>query len=296
MVRHQRPYGIGSKINRYQMKFNTTILVLIFLFPFLSIGQDFKVMSYNIKYDNVNDTVNNWNDRKENMVMLLKKHSPEFIGMQEVLYRQLAYLDTSLTDYEYVGVGRDDGKQKGEFSPILYNATQYELLESNTFWLSKTPNKISVGWDAAMERICSYGLFQNKISKNSVWVFNTHFDHIGVKARKKSVKLILKKIKQINIEKLPVVLMGDFNLIPEEKPIQWLQKKMDDGLTISKTPLEGPQGTFNGFDSDDPMERRIDYIFTKGFAVESYFHIDERLKTGKHISDHLPVLNVISKK
>ncbi|MFK7811686.1 MAG: endonuclease/exonuclease/phosphatase family protein, partial [Maribacter sp.] len=227
---------------------------------------------------------------------LLKKHNPQFIGMQEVLFRQLEYLNESLTNYTYIGVGRDDGKQKGEFSPILYDATKYELLESNTFWLSKTPDKISVGWDAAMERICSYGLFLNKNTKKKLWVFNTHFDHIGVKARKKSVKLILKKIKQLNTQKLPVALMGDFNLIPEEKPIQLLQKKMNDGLTIAKSPLEGPKGTFNGFDVDDPMERRIDYIFTKGFAVESYLHIDERLENGKHISDHLPVLTTLSKK
>lgn len=276
------------------MKF--LLISSLVLFSFKIQAQEFKAMSYNIKYDNVKDTINNWNDRKAAMVDLLKKHNPQFIGMQEVLFRQLEYLNESLTNYTYIGVGRDDGKQKGEFSPILYDATKYELLESNTFWLSKTPDKISVGWDAAMERICSYGLFLNKNTKKKLWVFNTHFDHIGVKARKKSVKLILKKIKQLNTQKLPVALMGDFNLIPEEKPIQLLQKKMNDGLTIAKSPLEGPKGTFNGFDVDDPMERRIDYIFTKGFAVESYLHIDERLENGKHISDHLPVLTTLSKK
>jgi endonuclease/exonuclease/phosphatase family metal-dependent hydrolase len=275
-------------------KFLICSIVFIIYYPIQA--QVVKVMSYNIKYDNVNDTVNNWNDRKVAMVGLLQKHHPEFIGMQEVLYRQLNYLNESLVDYKYIGVGRDDGKQKGEFSPILYNTKNYTLLTSKTFWLSKSPDKISVGWDAAMERICSYGLFQHKISKMKIWVFNTHFDHIGVKARKNSAKLILKKIKQLNVDKLPLVLMGDLNLIPEEKPIHLIQKKMDDGQYISKTPMEGPQGTFNGFDIDDPMKRRIDYIFTTGFKVDSYLHIDERLKTGKHISDHLPVLTTISKK
>ena len=90
--------------------------------------------------------------------------------------------------------------------------------------------------------------------------------------------------------------MGDFNLTPEEKPIILIKKKMDDGQSISKTPMKGPKGTFNGFDINDPMESRIDYIFTTGFKVDSYLHIDERLKTGKHISDHLPVLTTISKK
>lgn len=278
------------------MRLTKMIFTLIFLLPILCVGQNLKVMSYNIKYDNVNDTVNNWNDRKVAMANLLKKYHPEFIGMQEVLYRQLNYLNESLKDYGYIGVGRDDGKLKGEFSPILYDTENITLLKSNTFWLSKTPDKISVGWDAAMERVCTYGLFENKKSKKKIWVFNTHFDHIGTKARKKSAKLILKKIKQLNVEKLPVILMGDFNLSPEEKPIHSIQNKMDDGQHISKTRIEGPKGTFNGFDSNDPMEKRIDYIFTTRLEVESYRHIDERLKTGKHISDHLPVLASLSKK
>lgn len=260
----------------------------------MGVSQGFKAMSYNIKYDNVNDTVNNWNDRKAEMVDLLNEHSPDFIGMQEVLVHQLEYLDKALLDFKYIGVGRDDGKEKGEFSPILYNTSKFKLVQSNTFWLSKTPDKISVGWDASMERICSYGLFQNKTTNEKLWVFNTHFDHRGVKARKKAAKLILNKIKQLNLSKLPVILMGDFNLMPEEKPIQSIQKKMDDGQQISKIALKGPQGTFNGFDINDPQERRIDYIFTTGLIVHSYLHIDERLKTGKHISDHLPVLTSLS--
>ena len=278
------------------MKFAKITLFIVLMLPFLSIGQNFKVMSYNIKYDNVSDTVNNWNDRRAAMVDLIIEHRPEFIGMQEVLYGQLNYLNNSLIDYNYIGVGRDDGKDKGEFSPILYNTKQFKLLESNTFWLSKTPDKISVGWDAALERICTYGRFEDKSSKNKIWVFNTHFDHIGTKARERSAELILKKIMQLNVEKLPVVLMGDFNLMPEEKPIHLIQKKMDDDQLISKTPYEGPIGTFNGFDINDPMDRRIDYIFSIGLFVESYHHLDKRLKTGKHISDHLPVLASFTKK
>ena len=275
------------------MKF---IAALAFLFTISVYTQELEVMTYNIKYDNVNDTVNNWNDRKEAMVGLLKKYHPDFIGMQEVLHRQLQFLNESLIDYDYVGVARDDGKEKGEYSPILYNTKNYKLLTSNTFWLSKTPDKISVGWDAAMERICTYGLFENLKTKQRVFLFNSHFDHIGTKARKKSASLILKKIKQLNNEELPVILMGDFNLMPDEKPIILIKKKMDDGQSISKTPMKGPKGTFNGFDINDPMKSRIDYIFTTGFKVENYLHIDERLKTGKHISDHIPVLSTLVKK
>lgn len=260
------------------------------MLPMLVVAQEVKVMTYNIKYDKINDTINNWNYRKNAMVLLLKKYDPAFIGMQEVLFNQLEFLDESLPNYEYIGVGRDDGKQKGEFSPILFNSKKYNLLQSNTFWLSKTPDKISVGWDAAMERICTYGLFEDKISRQKIWVFNTHFDHIGIKARKKSVRLIHKKIKQINAEQVPVVLMGDFNLMPEEKPIQYLQRKMKDGLTASQNSQNGPKGTFNGFNVSEPIIRRIDYVFIKGFEVKDYQHIDERLTNAKHISDHQPVI------
>ncbi|MGB5555573.1 MAG: endonuclease/exonuclease/phosphatase family protein, partial [Flavobacteriaceae bacterium] len=140
------------------------LIMGILALPIPLSSQSTKVMTYNIKYDNVSDTVNNWNDRKEAMVDQLKKHDPGIIGMQEVLYGQLEYLDESLPDFEYVGVGRDDGKQKGEFSPILYNSKKFALLRSNTFWLSKTPEKVSVGWDAALERICTYALFEDKNS------------------------------------------------------------------------------------------------------------------------------------
>ncbi|AYN67751.1 endonuclease/exonuclease/phosphatase family protein [Euzebyella marina] len=246
-------------------------------------------MTYNIKYDNVNDTVNNWNDRKSSMVELIVTEAPDVVGMQEVLHNQLNYLNEELSGYDYVGVGREDGKQKGEYSPILYQKEKYELLKSNTFWLSKTPDQISVGWDAALERICTYALLKEKSTDKEFYVFNTHFDHRGDKARKKSVKLILKKIDAINTQDLPVVLMGDLNLSPEKKSIQYLSKKMTDGLEVAKSKNEGPSGTFNGFNLQDPITQRIDYIFTRGFSVSSYEHIDERLKSGKHISDHLPV-------
>ncbi len=247
------------------------------------------IMTYNIKYDNVNDTVNNWNDRKSSMVELIVTEAPDVVGMQEVLHNQLNYLNEELSGYDYVGVGREDGKQKGEYSPILYQKEKYELLKSNTFWLSKTPDQISVGWDAALERICTYALLKEKSTDKEFYVFNTHFDHRGDKARKKSVKLILKKIDAINTQDLPVVLMGDLNLSPEKKSIQYLSKKMTDGLEVAKSKNEGPSGTFNGFNLQDPITQRIDYIFTRGFSVSSYEHIDERLKSGKHISDHLPV-------
>ncbi len=273
---------------------------LFFVLFFASItglkSQLVKVMTYNIKYDNTNDTVNNWNDRKAAMADLVKSQAPAFVGMQEVLANQLDYLDAALPNYVPIGVGREDGKNKGEYSPIFFDSVAYRLIEHNTFWLSKTPWQVSKGWDAALERICTYGLFEEKATGQKVWVFNTHFDHMGVKARKESMKLIIKKTKKLNPEKLPVILMGDFNLMPHEKPILFIKKKLGDALDMAAERNIGPAGTFNNFEVDAPIDRRIDYIFTKGFNVATCQHIDERLPSGKHISDHLPVIAILLKK
>lgn len=268
---------------------NFLIIIFLCATPFLK-AQEFKAMSYNIKYDNVNDTVNNWNDRKEAMVKLLHHYAPSFVGMQEVLHNQLTFLDEQLPSHRYVGVGRDDGKQKGEYSPIFYNTSEFEVLTSDTFWLSTTPELISVGWDASMERICTYGLFEHKASKQKVWVFNTHFDHIGTTARAKSAELIASKVKQMNMDNTPVILMGDLNSPPESAPIQYLQQQFSDGQTSTKNSFYGPTGTFSGFNPDKILDTRIDYIFTDSLGVEEYMHIDDRMENNKHISDHLPVL------
>ncbi|MGC1515441.1 MAG: endonuclease/exonuclease/phosphatase family protein [Maribacter sp.] len=259
-----------------------------------SYGQDVSVMTYNIKYDNANDTVNNWNDRKQDMVQLLTFYDVGIIGMQEVLNNQLMYLDEQLPNHSFIGVGRDDGKEKGEFSPILYDTTKFKLLKSETFWLSETPEKISVGWDAALERICTYGLFEDLRSNQQFWVFNTHFDHIGVLAREHSAALIISEIREINSGKLPVVLMGDLNLTPDQKPIQFLQNQMTDGQLAPDSNFYGPTGTFNGFDPEMVLNRRIDYVFVNRFKVKKYIHIDDRMENNKHISDHLPVLASLS--
>ena len=203
---------------------------------------------------------------------------------------QVVFIDSALIKYDYVGVGRDDGKIKGEFCAIYFDTTRYKIRNNSTFWLSETPDVVSVGWDAALERICTYGLFEDKISGEEFWVFNTHFDHLGVIARKKSSALILKKIKEINTQSLPVILMGDFNSIPDSDPIKILKNDLIDALQISLMNLEGPQGTFNGFDMMLPIDNRIDYIFTKNVKVLSYRHIDDRLNNNRHISDHLPVM------
>jgi endonuclease/exonuclease/phosphatase family metal-dependent hydrolase len=248
------------------------------------------IISYNIRYDNNWDVENSWSLRKNSIRQLLNDYNPSIFGIQEGLLNQVDFIDSSLIKYDYVGVGRDDGKMEGEFCAIYFDTTRYKIRNNSTFWLSETPDVVSVGWDAALERICTYGLFENKTSGEEFWVFNTHFDHLGVIARKKSSALILKKIKEINTQSLPVILMGDFNSIPDSDPIKILKSDLIDALQISLENLEGPQGTFNGFDMMLPIDNRIDYIFTKNVKVLSYRHIDDRLNNNRHISDHLPVM------
>lgn len=268
------------------------ILSVFILFTISSniYSQPHSIISYNIRYDNNWDIENSWKIRRNKISQILVQYSPSIIGIQEGLLNQVQYIDSSLIDYDYVGVGRDDGKKKGEFCAIYFDTTRYVLLKNSTFWLSETPDTISVGWDAALERICTYGLFKDRITKKEFWVFNTHLDHIGVVAREKSSELILKRINKINHQSLPVILMGDFNSIPNSSPVKEIKTELSDALQISLEKLQGPRGTFNGFNEDLPIEKRIDYIFTNDLKVLSYTHINDRLNNNRHISDHLPVM------
>lgn len=266
--------------------------LLLFLLSFMSVFSIFEntleVVSYNIRYDNSQDGENQWDIRKETLASYLLKSSPDIIGMQEVLNNQLADLSNFLKEYKYVGVGREDGKTKGEYSPIFYRKSKLKVLMSSTFWLSETPQKISVGWDAALERICTYALFIDRKSKKQFWVFNTHFDHLGVIARSESVNLILERISIINVNDYPILVTGDLNLTPETLPIKKFQSNLND--VLSDLNLNDPKyGTFNGFDITKNANRRIDYIFQKGFRVLSAEHM--WIKTPKDLwaSDHHPV-------
>ena len=263
-------------------------ILYIFLFFLLHNTQDLKVISYNVRYNNPNDGVNIWDNRKSTVTEFISNEAADFVGMQEVLNSQLTDLMGSLKEYDYVGVGRDDGKNKGEYSPILFNKNKYKVLKSNTFWLSETPNKISVGWDASMERICTYGLFENRDSNKKIWVFNTHFDHIGVLARKKSVELIIDKINELNELNFSVILTGDFNLGDQNKSITKLQNEfIDSKKDISKS--NEFYGTYNGF-NNIKSEKRIDYIFFRNLTLINSKHVYLKTKANNWGSDHHPVV------
>jgi len=267
-----------------------SILSIGLIFSGGACAQNLEVMTYNIKFANENDGENSWSKRKDHLTDQIRFYEPDIFGVQEALLEQLEHLKGNLPNYNYVGVGREDGINKGEFSALFYDTNQFKVLDEGTFWLSETPGVISVGWDAALPRICTFALFENKTTKQKFWIFNTHFDHIGEKARVESANLILAKIENLNTANIPVILMGDLNLEPQTKAIQLLSKKMNDSKIVSKNVVFGPEGTFNGYNFLEPVTRRIDYIFiSKGkLEVLKYAVLSDSWNL-KYPSDHLPV-------
>ena len=178
------------------------LLIIALLHNLCHAQQQIKVMSYNIRLDVASDGENRWDARKDKVAGLMNYYEADFIGGQEVQHHQLQYLLTQLTKYNYIGVGRDDGKEAGEYSCIFYNKEKFTVMQQATFWLSQTPDSVSFGWNAAYRRVCTYGLFQSKKTKQMLWVFNTHFDHIGDTARLESAKLIREQIENITAHKI----------------------------------------------------------------------------------------------
>lgn len=252
-------------------------------------AQNLKVMTYNIRLNTASDGDNAWPHRKDLLVNQIKFHEPDIFGTQEGLPEQVAYIDQELPDYAYIGRGRD--AEGGEHTALYFKQERFKLLESHTFWLSETPDKVSKGWDAAFPRICTYGLFLDKDSKKHFWAFNTHLDHRGEQARKESIKIILAKIGELNAKNYPVILMGDFNVLPESEVIQLAKEDFVDAEEISVNEPFGPAGTFNGFNFEKPAKGKIDYILIRKpveWTVVKHAVLSDS-RDNKYPSDHFPV-------
>lgn len=274
-----------------------SIFIFLLLIPTVLFSQQMNIVSFNIRYNTPNDGENAWPNRIGMVTGLLKFHDADIFGLQEALHGQILDVKNELPGYEWFGVGRDDGKKGGEFSPIFYNKTKFNLKDHGTFWLSETPEKPSKGWDAALNRIVTWGIFESKETGKEFMVFNTHFDHVGVEARKNAATLIHEKIEDMVPAGTPVILTGDFNLTPDQEPIQMLSEYLDDSRMVTLEPPYGPVGTYNGFDINaDLSSRRIDYIFVKGnLEVVKYAALSE-IKDKRFPSDHLPVFAKIKLK
>jgi len=265
-------------------------LVLLLLFSTTIQAQKIAVMSYNIRVDFGGDGPNNWEFRRDFLAKQIQFYEPDFVGTQEGKAHQLQYIDSILTDYEFIGISRENSKTDGEFSAIFYNSKKFKLLNDATFWLSETPYKQSKGWDAAYERICTYGLFEDVNSKKRFYIFNTHLDHVGVVARTNGAKLILEKMKAINTKNLPVIFTGDFNSESDSEAYQLISNMLDDSKRISQSKPFGPTGTFNAFEFNKPVTLLIDYIFTSKNNIAVLRHaVLSDSKDCKYPSDHLPV-------
>lgn len=250
------------------------------------------VMTYNIRYDNPDDAPNTWDNRKERVTNLIQLYEPAFLGTQEALFHQLEDIDRALTDYRWIGKGRKDGKKGGEFSALFYDPRKVKLIagSDSTIWLSKTPGQPSKDWDAALPRVVTWGEFEVKSSGDHIFVFNTHFDHVGETARAESAQIILDTIEKTAGDR-PVVLMGDFNIVDDSEPYQILTSSfLADAIHTSELPHVGPAFTGGGFEVQIPSRGgRIDYIFTNN-AVEVLKHATiPSFREGYYPSDHLPV-------
>ena len=267
------------------------LLLLILLTSAIAFAQKnaapINIITYNIRLNVASDGVNAWPNRKDNVKALVKFHDADILCVQEALPEQFdALLENS--NFDVVGVGREDGKRKGEFSAVYFDKERFIKKDGGTFWLSQTPDVPSKGWDAALNRVCSWVRLYDKLNKKEFLVFNTHYDHIGVQARIESAKLIKQKIQEI-APRLPVVYTGDLNVTPETEAISTIKSFLIDTKDISQEAPYGPNGTFNAFDFNSELKNRIDYIFVnKGFKVQKFAVLSDS-KDKRYPSDHLPV-------
>ena len=286
---------MNSKEIKYWVK-NIFFIVLFFALSSYTPDKsklDLIVMTFNIRYDNPDDNLNNWKYRKDEVTKLIRAENIDILGAQEVLENQLKDITERLPEYNSIGVGREDGIAKGEFSPIFYKKNKFTVIKSGYFWLSGTPEIPSKGWDAACERIATWAQLKDKFTGKIIFVLNTHLDHVGIVARQKSVEL-LKKNTAILSAGLPQIIMGDFNADPESTVIKQMLVPTDTvALFNSKVVAKkvyGSAGTFNGFGTVAIKERPIiDYIFVNKAVSVREHSIAPEIANDKFLSDHSAV-------
>jgi endonuclease/exonuclease/phosphatase family metal-dependent hydrolase len=255
-----------------------------------------KVCTYNLRMDTPSDSANAWQYRKNAVKALIRYHDFDIVGTQEGFLHQLQDV-CELPEYTYFGAGRNDGKEAGEHSAILYKKDKFTIVDSGNFWLSETPDTPGKGWDATCcNRICSWAKFRERASGVEFYVFNVHFDHEGITARKESGKLMVQKIGDI-AKDAPVIATGDYNSTPETEQIRTLSAFLRDARSITEQPPYGPEGTFNTRFSNPIRKSRIDYIFvSEAFRVHKYAVLTDYREFPYYPSDHQPVTVELSLK
>lgn len=249
------------------------------------------VMSYNIRCGLCEPPENphNWKKRKYFVAHLIKTHNPDVIGLQEAELFQVEDLVEMLDDYSWMGVGRDDGRDKGETTAILFRTSRLSLQGQQTLWLSQTPLQPSRGWDATYRRTLSIAKLLDAQSKQFIYIFNAHFDNEGEVARQESAKLLLAEATKIDATS-PVVVTGDFNFTATAKGYETLTQNLVDAEKASTTPATGGRKTYNGFGENKEPDNKIDFVFvTKSMKVQSH-QVDTTTYNNLYPSDHYPVI------
>jgi endonuclease/exonuclease/phosphatase family metal-dependent hydrolase len=252
--------------------------------------QNIEVMSFNIRYDNPDDGLFSWDNRKDMVFWIIDKYDPDIIGMQEVLKGQLAELEENLTDYRWSGVGRVDGAQAGEYVPIFFKKDRFMLADEGHFWLSENPDQPgSMGWDAACTRMVSWVKLVEVSSTYEYFVFNTHFDHVGEQARLNSAYLLSDTIRQM-VSLKPTIICGDLNTGPDSDPLKILSEFYIQSRRVAINADTASPTSFVGFPANPSQGDVIDHIFhSRHFNVEKYEIISDNSQ-GFYPSDHLPVM------
>lgn len=271
------------------MKFALVRLTFLLLISSMSFAQPLRVMSYNIRYDNPGDGLDAWPVRRTFLAEQIQKSDPDILGVQESLPHQVAWLAGALTAYSHLGVGRDENGT-GESTTLFYRTNRFELQSSGMFWLSETPDQLSKGWDAAIRRICTWAVLKDKSTGKPVLVMNTHFDHVGVEARKQSASLLVTKSRELNKGQWPVILLGDFNSTPDSEAVKTLQSAFTDARLAAKSRTLPQEGSFNAFDFSRPAAQLIDHIFVWGGLDTERFVMLVESRERRYPSDHFPVV------
>ncbi len=277
-------------------------VLLIFFVSFLPLwGQSnmnpsFNLMTYNIRLNNAGDGINAWPLRKDKFTGLIRFNKADIFDVQEAVNLQMKDLAAAFPEFDNVGVGRDDGKEAGEYMAIFYRRDRFQKINDGMFWLNETTTQPGRGWDASYNRTCTWIKLNDKVTGKTFYVFNTHLDNTGAVAREEGAKLILKKMKEINTEGLPLIFTGDFNSTKSEPPIQAILKELKDTRDITITAPYGPEITSNGF-AVGSMTMIIDYIFVndkvtiyRHGVLSDSFPSNETPPKYYYPSDHLPVM------
>jgi len=259
---------------------------------------DLRVMTFNLRYATANDGEDAWPKRHDLLLRTIQAFDPDLLGTQEALEVQVAYLSEHLSGYQAVGVGRDDGKRKGEFSAVLFKTARFELLDSGTFWLSETPDMPgSKSWDSSLPRIASWVKLSERNGGGTFLYLNTHWDHRGNQARVESAKLIRRWLQE-HAKGVAAIVTGDFNVNDDHAGYRTLVDQTGEGPRLVDVfravhPQAGAEeATFHGF-SGKAEGRRIDYILATPEFTPREAAIDRTSRDGRYPSDHFPVTAVL---